>query len=350
MTIASLNYSELIDGAGEYVGQYMKAHNNKNLLYHNIEHTKAVVSAATQIANHYQLPQRDFFSVVIAAWFHDIGYYNGVGTGHEMRGAAIAAEFLRGKGVDAETINVVQGCIMATVMPQDPHNLLQQIVCDADLFHLGTDVFSNRSKLLHKEMEQLLNRDISKADWRKGTIKLLESHHYHTDYAHQLLDAKKQENLEKIKRKLAEMPEAVKHEPEPRSEPPVKKEKTMQPGRGIETMFRITSGNNQRLSDMADNKAHILITVNSIILSAIISLLLRKLEESSFLTIPTFALLAVSVITIVISILATRPSIPSGLFTRQDIDNKTVNLLFFGNFYKMDLQEYSEGMRKTDGR
>ena len=117
------------------------------------------------------------------------------------------------------------------------------------------------------------------------------------------------------------------------------------PSRGIETMFRITSGNNQRLSDMADNKAHILITVNSIILSAIISLLLRKLEESSFLTYPTFALLAVSVITIVVSIIATRPSIPSGVFTRQDLEDKKANLLFFGNFYRMDLKDYAEGMR-----
>jgi len=112
-------------------------------------------------------------------------------------------------------------------------------------------------------------------------------------------------------------------------------------------MFRITSGNNQRLSDMADKKAHILITVNSIILSAIISLVLKKLDENNFLAIPSFILLAVSLLSMIFSILATRPSIPKGTFTHQDVDNKTVNLLFFGNFYKMGLEDYTYGMEKV---
>jgi hypothetical protein len=99
-------------------------------------------------------------------------------------------------------------------------------------------------------------------------------------------------------------------------------------------MFRISSSNHQRLSDMADNKAHIMITVNSIILSAVISLLLRKLTDYEYLTIPTFILLSISLLAMTFSILATRPSIPAGIFTRADVDEKRVNLLFFGNFYK----------------
>ncbi|MFD2148537.1 Pycsar system effector family protein [Mucilaginibacter antarcticus] len=98
---------------------------------------------------------------------------------------------------------------------------------------------------------------------------------------------------------------------------------------------------------MADNKAHILITVNSIILSAIISLVLRKLEENTFLAIPSFILLTVSLLSMIFSILATRPAIPEGTFTAQDIDDKKVNLLFFGNFYKMGLAEYTAGMLKV---
>ncbi|MFD0764578.1 Pycsar system effector family protein [Mucilaginibacter lutimaris] len=119
--------------------------------------------------------------------------------------------------------------------------------------------------------------------------------------------------------------------------------------KGIETMFRITSSNNQRLSDMADKKAHILITVNAIILSAIISLVLRKLDENAYLTIPTIVLLTVCLISMVISLLATRPAIPHGRFTEEDIERKEVNLLFFGNFYRMDLETYARGMFKVMG-
>ena len=97
---------------------------------------------------------------------------------------------------------------------------------------------------------------------------------------------------------------------------------------------------------MADNKSHILITVNSIIISVVVSLLLRKLDTNNYLTIPAIILLLVSLITIVLSILATRPNIPGGTFTQEEVDNKKTNLLFFGNFYKMSLESYDEGMQK----
>jgi hypothetical protein len=109
-------------------------------------------------------------------------------------------------------------------------------------------------------------------------------------------------------------------------------------------VFRITSNNNQRLSSQADSKAHIMIQVNSIIISVLLSLLLRKIEDHTNLAIPATILLTVNLITIIFSILATRPHIPPGTFSKQDLDEKKVNLLFFGNFYKMSLQEYAGGM------
>jgi hypothetical protein len=75
-------------------------------------------------------------------------------------------------------------------------------------------------------------------------------------------------------------------------------------------------------------------------------LVLRRLSENQFLIIPTFILLSISLLAITFSILATRPSIPKGEFTREDVDTKNVNLLFFGNFYKMSLEEYTYGMEK----
>ena len=125
---------------------------------------------------------------------------------------------------------------------------------------------------------------------------------------------------------------------------PGKKNKKKDPGRGIDTVFRITSNNNQRLSSMADSKAHILIQVNSIIISVLLSLLLRKIEDHTNLAIPATLLLTVNLLTIIFSILATRPHIPPGKFSKEDLEEKKVNLLFFGNFYRMTLEEYAGGM------
>ncbi|MEI9955478.1 MAG: Pycsar system effector family protein [Ferruginibacter sp.] len=339
-----MNFQEIANKAAAYVKQLEQKDTMQQLYYHNLEHTEMVVTAAKQIGNHYQLDEKDFFIVVIAAWFHDVGYCNGKREGHEDNGAELAKSFLTENNVDADIIQSVTNCILATKLPQAANNLLEMIICDADMFHLGTDDFTERNKLMRKEMEAVLHQEIDKDKWREGTIKLMQQQHYFTDYCQLLLNDKKQQNLDRlIKKQEPKMSSDNNIIPETVAKD---KSKDKEPSRGIETMFRITSGNNQRLSDMADNKAHILITVNSIILSAIISLVLRKLDETNYFTYPTFLLLIVSVLTIVVCILATRPSIPNGVFTKEDVEQKKTNLLFFGNFFKMSLEDYSDGMQK----
>jgi predicted metal-dependent HD superfamily phosphohydrolase len=357
-----MNYSKLLEDIRQEVTHFFHRHEKAGFVYHNLEHTIKVVTHASDIAAHYQCNEHDSFVVVSAAWFHDTGYYIQDGSDHERRGAEKAEEFLKDHGVDQPTIDAVKGCIMATAIPQVPKNLLEQIVCDADLYHLGTADFEELNKRMRKESEWRLGRKIPKHEWRMAAIRLLESHHYQTDYGREMLEQKKKDNIDKLKQKEEpETPEfshpglssgpiedgshpppvAGEHTAAPR---PEKKQKNDRPDRGIETMFRISSNNHQRLSDMADNKAHIMITTTSIIISVLLSLLLRKLEDYPNLIFPTILLLLVCMITMVFSILATRPSLPSGRFTPEDIREKKVNLLFFGNFYRMKYEEYQEGM------
>ena len=349
-----MNYSPLLDKVKQHVFHFFKTKGDQKFVYHNLSHTEAVAANATNIAAHYQLSDRDFFIVVTAAWFHDTGYLAGDPQSHEERGAEIAAEFLAGLNIDPGTIGEVKQCILATRMPQDPHNLNEQIVCDADLYHFGTEHFNERNKLMRKEAEWKLGRKISKSEWRKSTIRFMDAHHYHTTYGRNLLQAKKAQNLNALKEK-ASLDE--KTQGEPLLNPITaatgttvttqqKKPKVERPDRGIETMFRISSNNHQRLSDMADNKAHIMITTTSIIISVLLSVLLRKLEDNPHLIIPTLLLLSVCVVTMVFSILATRPTLPEGTFTQADIDTRKVNLLFFGNFYRMNFDDYDAGMRQ----
>lgn len=358
-----MNYQDILQKADSYVRMFMLNHPNDKIFYHTQEHVNAVVKAATNIANHYHLNDTDFFIVICSAYFHDIGYYNGENAmGHEQRGVDLATAFLQENEVPAEIIEQVQGCILATRMPQQPKSLVEKIICDADLYHLGTDDFAANNKLMHKEVDAWKDMHISKEHWRAGTIMLMQQHHYQTDYCQLLLTKTKEEHLQKLLKKQEEngaitsVPTLPSKQTSDEKAPATKaannnedkkKSKETRPDRGIETMFRISSTNHQRLSDMADNKAHILITVNSIIISVLLSILLRKLEEYPYLTIPVVLLLAVCVITMVISIRATRPTIPKGTFTKEDIETRKVNLLFFGNFYKMSLEEYTWGMQEV---
>ncbi|WAC09438.1 Pycsar system effector family protein [Dyadobacter pollutisoli] len=355
-----MNYNHRLDKVKHHVHHFFGTKSLAQLSYHNLLHTEAVVSNAVKIANHYRLEDRETFIVVTSAWFHDTGYSTGEAVGHEKRGAEMAEEFLKSEEIDDTVIEEVKGCIMATVWPQNPDNFLQQIVCDADLFHLGTADFADWNKLVRKEAEQRAGKKIDKSDWRKSTIKLLETHTFQTDYCRDLLDKQKKKNLDKLREK--EQEDVVEKEKEMEAETitlPIKEEgvsfpemaegkksKADRPDKGIETMFRISSNNHQRLSDMADNKAHIMITTTSIIISVLLSVLVRKLEDNTYLIIPTMLLLTICMITMVFSILSTRPTIPHGTFTQEDIETKNVNLLFFGNFYRMSFHDYSVGMQR----
>ena len=358
-----MNYQHLLEKAQDHVLNFYKRHDTSKLIYHNAQHTQDVAIHATRIANHYQLDDHDFFIVLAAAWFHDIGYLVNIAD-HEAEGAKLATEFFAKHEVDEPDLKLIKGCIMATRMPQSADTLPEQILCDADLFHLGTDKFNDTDKALLKEYNLLHHTELDKSAWHIKGLELLEGHSFYTDYCKLLLDDNKAKNIEELKKKVSKSAENE-ETPDEKAEPQLawqstivtdgpekggrekKKNKNKEkPEKGIETMFRISSSNHQRLSDMADQKAHIMITVNSIILSAIISLVLRRLNEYGYLIIPSFILLTVSLLAMTFSILSTRPTIPNGISTKEDIDKKRTNLLFFGNFYKITLDEFNYGMDK----
>jgi hypothetical protein len=286
-----------------------------------------------------------------ATWFHDMGYLSNE-KNPEVDSAMLAERFLAKTNMNPSRIEAVKSCILSTAIPQSPVSLIERITCDAQLFYLGTDHFFKSNQLLRKEWMLLNKQRISKPEWINDTVHFMAQHTYYTDYAQSELNDIKDKNLDGLSQKIKKnQQEAIfinEDQPVLKLIQKDKQQKNIKgidkPEKGVETMFKITSGNHQRLSDMADKKAHIMITVNSIILSAIISLVLRKLELYGFLVIPTFILLLVSLAAMVSSILSTRPSVPRGTFQQTDLEQKKVNLLFFGNFYKMPMDQYVAGM------
>ena len=127
--------SIIIRDAGRYVTEYLSLHLKKEYRYHSYTHTVEVVSASEKITGELNLSKHETRILVTAAWFHDTGYTEGM-ENHEATGASIAENFLKEKGVDDTDIEKVKACIMATLYPQKPQMLIEQILCDADLAHL----------------------------------------------------------------------------------------------------------------------------------------------------------------------------------------------------------------------
>jgi predicted metal-dependent HD superfamily phosphohydrolase len=196
-----MKYTEILEVVRQYIEEFYLTKEDSTLTFHNFAHTHDVVEHAMKMAVHYGLDERETFVVTAASWFHDTGYCTGGAVGHEERGAEIAGKFLKNLGVAQELIGEVQKCIMATVMPQQPENLLEQILCDADLYHFGTEQFSERNMLMQREVEKKTGCKIDSKNWRQATICLLESHFFKTGYGRELLEYGKRKNLERLKRK-----------------------------------------------------------------------------------------------------------------------------------------------------
>ena len=131
-----------------------------------------------------------------------------------------------------------------------------------------------------------------------------------------------------------------------------KKEKEIRanlPEKGVETMFRVTLRNHIKLSDIADTKANILLSVNAIIISIALGNLIPRLDNpsNSHLIWPAVILIFSSVVTIICAIQSTRPKVTEGKFTREDVKEKKVNLLFFGNFHQVPLNEFTWAMKEV---
>ncbi|MEO6406901.1 MAG: Pycsar system effector family protein [Ferruginibacter sp.] len=324
----------------QYVTGLFEENQPADLLFHNLDHTATVVNRTNEIAGHYQLSEKDMLIVYVSAWFHDTGYLFGEHTEHELKSVDLMKDFVRKFDLAPETVDAVAGCIMATRQPRNPTGLLQEIICDADTYHFGTKEFKHTNKMMYEEYNLSDKPPTSKDQFNQGALAMLDDHHFYTSYCIETLDEQKKINMKKLKKQTEKQDE---------EDTKVKKQQaiTEKEGttKGMQTMLRLTSSNHIKLSDMADSKANILISVNAIIISVILSVLLRKLQTDPYLTIPTLIFLTASVLTIVVAILATRPKLNTGRFMDEDVMNKKTNLLFFGNFHKMKLEEYEAAMR-----
>jgi len=128
------------------------------------------------------------------------------------------------------------------------------------------------------------------------------------------------------------------------------KKKKKKASKGVETMFRTTLANHLRLSEMADRKANLMISINAILISITMSSFLKPVNGMERLLIPEILLLIVSLVTVVISIFATKPTYSLKKKMAPDaVDDpaskRPVDLLFFGDYTQLTAAEYRKQLR-----
>lgn len=323
-----------------YVESLFKDKLFSKYLYHNFNHTVFTVESAKKILENSDVSENEKEKILVAAWFHDTGYVLDA-ENHEEKSVEIMSAFLQNEGKDESYIGDVTKLILSTKIGVQPADLPEQVIKDADCAHFGNQDYQNFADNLRKEWELTGFRTFSNKEWNRENLNLLKNkHQFYTDFANENWQPVKEKNYKKIEKKLEKKEEssnAIKDE-----------KKELKTDRSVDTMFRVTLNNHTRLSDIADSKANILLSVNAIIISVSLTALIPKLDapSNSHLVFPTFLLIIFSVATIILVILSTRPKVTANKFSMQDVHDRKVNLLFFGNFNQMKFEEFLPSMRE----
>lgn len=329
----------IVQATDDFILKLLTEELPSTFVYHNYTHSKRVYKSINEIIEHSQISVKDTTILRLAALLHDVGYTVSV-ENHEIEGAKIARRFLESKNVEEDIIKGVEECILATKFKDTvPKNELEMMIRDADSSHFGKEYFNETSEFFRQELSLQNREHYTPKEWLDENIRVfVEDHRFYTDYALKNWQPTKEENLSQLLAKKKK--EKEKHTREKEKAQLKAKYKNDSPERGIQTFYRVALRNHIKLSDIADTKANIMLSVNAIIISLVLSNLISKLDNNNYLIVPTAIFILFSAITMILAVIATRPNITRGEFTKEDVENKKVNLTFFGNFHKMELEQY----------
>jgi predicted metal-dependent HD superfamily phosphohydrolase len=186
--------------AKSYISKRMRKELPGHLSYHSLAHIKDVYEAAIRIAKGEGLKKEELTLLLTAVLYHDCGFII-QSKDHEKISCDIVRASLPQFAYNNEQIEKICGMIMATIIPQTTHNLLEQIICDADLDYLGRDDFFVIGNKLFHEM-QMYGIIKNENEWNKLQINFLKQHHFFTQTAINTREQKKQEHLKLLKSTL----------------------------------------------------------------------------------------------------------------------------------------------------
>ncbi len=356
----------IVEKAEIYVTKLFEEKLRPEFLFHSPAHTRAVVQNAGEIGYGMSLGTDKVELLLLAAWFHDTGNII-EHKGHELHSVEIAKKFLEENNYPSDKTEIICDLIRSTDLSESREGMLYDILRDADLMHIGQKGYQAKLELYRAELQTLCGRTFTDEEWYEFNISFIKKNPFRTVYTRATYNERRENNIAKLEKKLKKIskekpaPEEVKEKKGKKSEPVItmqiekaeaeeharaESEKQKKYARGVETVFRVTSRNHIDLSNIADGKANILISVNAIIISILVSTVVGKLMAYPYLIIPTIILLTICLFSLSFAILSTRPKVTTGRVSGEDIKQHRGNLLFFGNFYNMELAEYTEGMNE----
>jgi predicted metal-dependent HD superfamily phosphohydrolase len=307
--------------------------------FHDLDHTLAVRDAAWQLAQAHQLGATDQEILQLAALFHDTGYVQTY-IQHEVVSCQLASAFLTARAYPADQLQQVLDCILTTSPNKHPQHLLEQIMRDADYVNLAAPDYLKHAENLRHEWAVFLNQRYTDAEWNRLNYDFFKQHQYFTPAARSQYEPAKKANSKHLKQLVKKVAK------ETRPEESI----GIADSRSAQMMFKTSLRNHLDLSNLADNKANMMLSVNALIITVAIPMVATYMRNAPYLIYPMVTLILSCLSSMIFATLATRPIRMEGRTTSKQLESGQANLFFFGNFFRMSFEEYREGMRTVVSR
>ena len=193
--------TQILIKAERHVSELIQHELPKGRHFHNLKHTQSVVLRCHEMSNFYKISTEEKMLLHLAGWFHDIGYCVS-SEEHEVHSVQVMRNFLEPHLSDAQ-LDQIDDMIMATTLTASPRCRLEQIICDADLHHLGSHNYGKWSELLKREIEHYTNATIPHDTWARENADFFINHKYFTGFANYYWRPQKEINLQSLKEKLS---------------------------------------------------------------------------------------------------------------------------------------------------
>ena len=330
---------KVVDIAKAYVSQYLLDYLPPSYAFHNFDYAAEVGEISRQLAEEAGMATAQIRSLALASWFLPTGYVGGMEDA-EIRSAEIAKAFLKEQKCEPATLREVEGLLLSTRQDYMPQSMPEKIFFDARWAFLGKKGFGKRTELLRLEKEQTGIMRYSQYQWERYLLNLLSNTPFYTSVGKRKFGSRKNLNLSKLRQGLAEAKEKE-----------LKSQTGKNFGRGVDTVYRVTLRNHINLSSIADGKASIIISINTPILTALVALssagisLDNHLFQNKLIFVPILILMLGTLAAIFFAVLSVIPKISGSQQMMQEIEAPKQNMLYFGNFLRLEKEEFVEHMQ-----
>ncbi|AYN67978.1 phosphohydrolase [Euzebyella marina] len=324
-----------------YIRQLFTESPFKDRVFYDYRHTLKTVDHTNELLENQNDNDLDVVALRLSCWFL---FLDDV---HSQEKTPVKSEerlqrFLKEKSADQNLIEKASELLKAAWSLEEPKSEEEKIIKDARSGYYASGNFDEVLELLLIEVNRVNGTEMSINELRENYINILRNEHrFYSDYALENWQEQKENNVMDLVAAIAKSAARKKKE---KLKVNLKNES---PERAIQSLYRTQLRNHLKLSDIADTKANILLSVNAIIISLLLANLIPKLGNptNSYLTYPTVIFVVFSIISMIMSVAATRPKIDNNSLVDQDINEKDINYLFFGNFHSLEPNEFKEKLR-----